>query len=172
MHASCVKSRRGAIVFDHDLEERRLRKPSIIETFSAVANLIVVGQGYNRPALGACDGTDRCKADCSKRCVHAEQMAIREALGAVGDLHGRGLDVLHVKLDTNTVAPGGPPSCWQCSKEILDAGLRGVWLFEGTQEVNAMTVPYTVNYAPPGVWRYYTAKEFHVATLKNCGVHV
>lgn len=53
--------------------------------------------------------------------------------------------------------PGGPPSCSDCSKLILEAGIDGMWLME-KREGEARPVRYT-------------ASEFHEQTLRNCGLH-
>lgn len=62
--------------------------------------------------------------------------------------------MLHVKVDASgQMVVSGPPSCDQCSKLILRAGIAGVWLLheEG--------------------WKRYTAQEFHEATLQTCGLN-
>ena len=155
-YSNCSKSRRGVVIFDRSLETRRIAKKASIgegETFGSVANLIVISEGYNRPpGTHGCDGSDRCKEDCAKRCIHAEEMAIF----AAGD-RARGMDLLHVKVVNNRAVPGGGPSCWQCSKLVLEAGLAGVWLWEGDSASSA--------------WRFYSAKDFHEATLQACGIH-
>jgi deoxycytidylate deaminase len=87
---------------------------------------------------------------CSKRCVHAEMRAIRT--------NARGADVVHVKIDEHgELVAGGGPSCWQCSREILDAGCKGAWLYEQSQ--------------PGDCWRYYTAADFHRTTMLACDIH-
>lgn len=53
--------------------------------------------------------------------------------------------------------PGGPPSCPDCSKLILEAGIDGMWLVE-ERDGNTVLVRYT-------------AAEFHDQTLRNCGLH-
>lgn len=93
-----------------------------------------------------------CRATNAKRCVHAEMRAVREAG------RGRGGDIVHVKVvERGELVAGGGPSCWQCSREILDAGFRGVWLYEKSSGFDC--------------WRYYTAVDFHRATMLTCGIH-
>jgi hypothetical protein len=95
--------------------------------------------------------------------VHAEARAIREAYvrcrpdpGGLPPLDG--LELLHAKIaGPGQLVAGGPPSCWQCSREILDAGLAAVWLFESIHGGRSSE----------GIWRRYTAKEFHEVTWRN-----
>lgn len=124
----CKKSKRGVVVF------RR--------------HVGVVSQAYNRPPAGyACAGTEECEQACGKICLHAEHLALQAA--DVG-----GCELLHVKVDTGDPVPGGPPSCWQCSREIVHKRISTVWLLyeEGL--------------------RGYSAQEFHEETLKNCGLPI
>lgn len=147
----CAKSKRGAVIFDPS------KSPAWI-----------VGGGHNTPPIGfSCDSSPECRRDCGKICVHAEQYALLNMWRRIADTNQRNLAVLHV-LHVKTVAghlvPGGGPSCFQCSKLILDAGLGSVWLFEQT------------GIAPSGggaiaSWRIYTALEFHRVTLRNLELH-
>jgi len=143
------------------------------------------GAGFNTPpAPMRCDGSEACRRDCSKICMHAEQMAIRAALehrghefkSMEGVLLLAGLEMVHVKVVDGQIVPGGPPSCWQCSREVLEMQIGAFWLFEAKQIVEAahqgMFPPITKYPGEPGKWRCYTAEEFHRTTLKNCGLHV
>lgn len=87
---------------------------------------------HNRPASGDCDGSEACRAACSKICIHAEQGAIFSALHLIHDDRARlrGAELLHVKVVDGAPVPGGPPSCVDCSKLILESGISGVWLWE------------------------------------------
>lgn len=108
---------------------------------------VVVGRGVNaQPGPFECDGSEGCRATCSKLCVHAEMAALRHA--------GRdaiGAHLIHVKAVADKVVGevSGPPSCWQCSREILDAGISMVWLLH------------------EGGWTPYDAAEFHRLTLEH-----
>ncbi len=214
MISPCSKSKRAAIVYDAEGET-------------------LWGFGYNTPPLGMyCDGSPACRKSCGQTCIHAEQMALRSAIYNLAAESGRadildrerplpsgvwvgarsslfGLTMLHVKVVDGDVVPGGPPSCWQCSREILEHRLAGFWLFEITS-TNALRCDYAgcddhVTHAEHfherirafcdhhtpwsghsercpepcaelcgtgSEWRYYTAEEFHRATLVNCGLHV
>lgn len=113
----------------------------------------IVGRGVNEPAIGVCDGSVGCRQACAKICVHAEQAAILEAdltQVAVG-----GFDMLHIKTVDGLPVAGGPPSCHECSKLIVASGIGHMWLLEEAR----------------GGWVRYTAREFHEATLENCGLH-
>jgi len=106
--------------------------------------------GNNRPAIGTCDGSEACRRDCGKICVHAEQIAILEAPRPPW-----GAEMLHVKVVDGTAIEGGPPSCVECSKLILAAGITGMWLLETGRG-----------------WVRRTAEEFHRQTLANLSLHV
>jgi site-specific DNA-cytosine methylase len=69
-------------------------------------------------------------------------------------------DLVHVELGPDGgVVPCDGPSCWQCSREILDVGfVGGVWLYEH------------ILLAPGRMWRRYPAEEFYRVTLENCGM--
>lgn len=108
----CAKSKRGvsAYIFDTARDGRLFSKAF-----------------FNGPAAGFCDASDFCKASCSKRCVHAEMRAVRSL--TCPEL----FCLVHVKVDENgKLLAGHGPSCWQCSREILDAKIEGVWLYEQT----------------------------------------
>ena len=113
----CAKSKRGVALFDPDTGAHR-------------------GDGHNGPPAGApCPGRAVCGDRCGKLCVHAEMRALREMWAYATNGHWcTGLHLVHVKLGPDgRVTPGGPPSCWQCSREILDVGfVVGVWLYERT----------------------------------------
>lgn len=154
----CEKSRRGVVAFTSD---RR----------------ISWGTGWNGPPGGApCPGRSICGDACRRLCVHAEVRAIRAAIGTrtaeIWDkvvMLGRrpsalSCDLLHVKIgDDGLVVAGGPPSCEQCAREILDVGfVDGVWLYEH--------VPRCVDPRGGARWRRYEAGEFHRVTLRNAGL--
>ena len=106
-------------------------------------------EGWNHPAVGTCDGSEACRRDCGKVCVHAEQMALVIAPHLVG------AEVLHVKVVNGCGVPGGPPSCAECSKLLLAAGIANMWLWEEAR----------------GGWVRYTARDFHLATLEKLELH-
>ena len=137
----CVKSKRGVVAFAD-------RTP-----YAGAPSEAYLGRGYNGPPPRVtCLQTQECMDTCAKRCVHAESRAIREALRFKQDRDV--VSLLHVKINSEGVCvPGGPPSCWQCSRELLDVGFDGIWLCELSEG-----------------WVYYKAKEFHEITSRNCGV--
>lgn len=166
LRSPCQKSQRGVAAFSRESADAFERSPPRKDGAFTVRQLVVTGIGFNGPPKGfLCDGSEACRTDCAKFCLHAEHRAIRAAgiLDDVGDL-----ELVHVKVVLGKVVAGGPPSCWQCSREILDVGVRGVWLYEDVVEHIADVGPHVVQ--PAKVWRYYTALEFHCATLKNCGI--
>jgi hypothetical protein len=75
------------------------------------------------------------------------------------------LDLLHVKVIDGAVVPGGGPSCWQCSRLVVEARLRGVWLYEYPPgDLTGHDLREVV-----GVWRFYDALNFHRIT---CGLPI
>lgn len=135
----CAKSKRGVVVW---------------------AGESILASKCNTPPTGfTCDGSDTCRASCGKVAVHAEQAAILQCL-AYGVSVGKA-EMLHTKVslvgDSFVGVFGGPPSCPDCSKLILQSGIIGMWLIE---ERDGRPTPVR-----------YTAQEFHEATLKNCGLH-
>lgn len=126
--SGCQKSKRGAALLDYD------KLPAL---------------GWNYPAIGTCDGSEACRRDCAKICVHAEQMLLLIAFRSVG------AEVLHVKVVNGQPVPGGPPSCADCSKHLLAASIAWMWLWEEKR----------------GGWVRYTALDFHLATLEQLGLH-
>ena len=129
----CAKSKRGVVVF---------------QTGGAMPTQLIASGCNGPPGDFVCDGSDACRAVCGKIAVHAEDRAIRGA-----GRFAEGADLLHVKVVDGVAVPSGGPSCWQCSRTIVDAGIEGVWLLHAD-----------------GL-RRYTAAEFHCLTLAACGLH-
>ena len=180
--AVCQKSKRGVVVYE---TITRLMDPGLKQDL-----VVPLGAGFNGPpAPIACDGTDACRKDCPQIAVHAERRAIDSALlrrPAGGFLAS---DLLHVKVDASgELVPTGSPSCAECSKQLLDVGIRGVWLFEPTDcpsancpmcngEYCAICITRACDHAvderhegaqpPQGEWRYYPSFEFHTLTLAH-----
>lgn len=119
---SPCQSKRGAVLFKGDY---------------------VVSHGFNyKPRAFACDGSDTCKATCRSEAVHAEQQALLSAD------HPHGADLLHVKTIDGKLVPSGGPSCVECSKLALAAGIAGVWLFHAVDG-----------------WLRYDIEDFHRLSL-------
>lgn len=162
----CAKSKRACVVFD-----------------PLTGN--ISGKGWNEQPDGIpCDGSEECRRDCAKLCIHAEAMAITEALCTVSANLQRhvpldGLQLVHGKFVNGQLVEGGGPSCWQCSKQVLESGLDGVWLYidfhaerlkrVAAEDPSGMRVLCDTYLAPQ--WRFYTAAAFHEETLKACGLH-
>lgn len=168
----CQKSKRGVAIFNPETHDRFTRHIGLgtISDLRAAQRDVLAGAGFNGPPPGyLCDGSVACRRDCAKFCLHAEHRAIRAA-GFLDDV--RHLELVHVKLalettvrgDKGEIEAGGPPTCWQCSKEILDVGLRGVWLYEKLVSDDGQALILG------GAWRFYTAHDFHNETLKNCDI--
>lgn len=106
----------------------------------------IVAHGYNfKPRGFDCDGSAACKSTCRGEAVHAEQSALM--LAGVGQAAGR--DLLHVKVVDGVLVASGGPSCIQCSKLAMAAGIAGVWLYHDEG------------------WRRYEMTEFHRLSLES-----
>lgn len=131
----CAKIKRGVVIFTRDCS--------------------VFTSGFNHPPPPmVCDGSEQCREHCNKLCVHAEVAALRSLVDQV-DFFPPELEMLHVKTVGGVVVPSGPPSCWQCSREILDSGLIDkMWLLH-----------------EDGL-RAYPVLEFHDLTLRHCNLPI
>lgn len=129
----CAKSKRGVVIW-------REGWPHYVTGFNSP------------PHPHQCDGSEACRSNCAKLCVHAEADALISLFGT--NVPGpAGCDMLHVKVQQEGLAvASGEPSCWQCSRLILRARIRRVWLLQDQ-----------------GL-RSYGAQEFHRLTLANCGL--
>lgn len=151
----CAKSNRGCAIFD-------CRSGDVVAT------------GFNgQPEPFACDGSELCKLDCGKLCLHAEERALdafnRVAAPCEDRTH---FAMVHVKVDevmtaskikvAGVIVSGGPPSCWQCSRKIVESGIRGIWLYQHRDSIDMWG---------KSIWRFYSASDFHVATLKECRLY-
>jgi deoxycytidylate deaminase len=131
----CVKSKRGVVIFHRQQG--------------------VIAVGFNHPPQPfRCDGSMACQEACNRVCVHAESAALHALRRQLVPLRPNSLEMLHVKVVDGAPVPSGLPSCWQCSREILEAGIPMMWLLheDGLQA--------------------YSAEGFHVQTLQQCGLPV
>jgi deoxycytidylate deaminase len=128
--SNCRKSQRGAIVAGE---------------FAGI-----LGRGCNMPTIcGKCcmrmkihdnGQVERCTA------IHAEQMAVLNALSSRDSL--RGLTLYHIKLKDGIMVPSGHPSCTVCSRIVSFVGLNVVlWHREGIalygpEEFNELSFKY------------------------------
>ena len=131
LKSPCAKSRRGVVLFTCDPRYGR-------DGLTTIA-----GVGFNgQPSGFGCDRSDACRRGCAKLCLHAEQRAIMDAIGGPSPWSSLPLDdleLVHVKVVDEQVVPGGGPSCWQCSRLVVEVGLRGVWLFEAQRWHDELT---------------------------------
>ncbi len=105
----CSKSKRGVVIVKKLSDEN-----------------VVVGKGYNTPALGRICYPKHCYNICNQYCIHAEQNAIFNALSNVHNLKNSRL--YHIKVKDGEVKNSGQPSCIECSKLILKVGIEGIVL--------------------------------------------
>lgn len=129
--ATCGKSRRGVAILDR------------------TQGRVVAVAANGPPVPFVCEHTALCVATCRRIAVHAEQRALMIALNS--GARARHLEIVHVKVDeAGQPVPSGGPSCVDCSKLLLDAGVYCVYLLhEG------------------GVWRWYEAYTFHEMSLAS-----
>lgn len=135
LRSPCAKSKRGVVLFnprmiDHPLMARRSSPPHAIATL-----------GFNGPPRGfECKDSMQCRGNCAEICMHAEQRAILSALSHSTQLIDD-LELVHIKAVAGPepggggIVAGGPPSCLQCSRLVVDVELRAVWLWESTDAV-------------------------------------
>lgn len=128
--SQCQKSQRGVVIWSRN------------------SGLVAVGANHP-PTSFCCDGSESCRASCNKVCVHAEESAILAMIGKRVD-PSEHLEMIHVKVVKGEATPSGPPSCWQCSRKILDSGIKTMWLLHEEGLCS------------------YTAEEFHRLTLEHC----
>lgn len=128
--SGCSKSKRGVIIFNHQ------------------RTIVTATNGPPHPFR--CDSSEACRNACNKVAVHAEENALLMA-----GSRARGVDLLHVKVDASgELVTSGGPSCWQCSRMIVTAGIRNVWLFHDTMRNQTS-------------WKPYSAIEFHSITMQT-----
>lgn len=128
----CMKSKRGVVLFHR--EEG------------------VVGKGFNHPPRTfRCDGSDACRENCARLCIHAEAAAFHNYTWKRHEagVHVSELEMLHVKVVDGQSVASGPPSCWQCSPHVVEAGIKTFWLLH-----------------EDGL-KPYEPVEFHEKTLRN-----
>lgn len=125
----CQKSKRGAVLFKGD---------------------VPVDGAFNGPPTGyECLGNQDCQDTCGKRCMHAEErLLVRSDYRWDFSEH----DMLHVKIVDDQLVPSGDPSCWQCSRTMVDVGLAGMWLYHKDG------------------WKRYEVRDFHDCTMFVCGI--
>jgi len=122
----CAKSKRGVVIWNPELFD-------------------ILCANHNHPPKGfVCDGSKECRGACGWHCVHAEMAALLDVKQGVHGLH-----MLHVKVVDGDAVPSGPPSCTDCSKYILEAGIETMWLLH-----------------EDGL-RGYSADEFHELSLRT-----
>lgn len=126
--SGCLKSQRGVAIFECE------------------SQLAHAANGPPKPF--ACQGDRACRAACNRVAVHAEQRALFGAARFAQKFQFA--DLIHAKIDAEgRLTASGPPSCWQCSRLILEAGIPRVWLHHSIG------------------WRCYSALDFHTLTLKH-----
>ena len=131
--SACHKSQRGASLY-----------------YVRNGDVLITGRGYNRlPMSLDCVGDARCQKLCGRACLHAESVAIKGALINFPTVH-RASYVVHIKVVDGEPVTSGPPSCWQCAREVAEY-TAGCWLLHD------------------GGWRLYTSEEFYRLSLPKIG---
>lgn len=115
-------------------------KRGAVATFPYMSERIAA---YNsKPDGVACDGSAECKSRCGVEAVHAEQKVL------LMGVFPRGATMVHVKTEDGKLVPSGGPSCVECSKLMLHAGVEAMWLFHESG------------------WRKYPMEDFHRLSLE------
>lgn len=84
----------------------------------------LISSGFNhQPYPFQCDGSERCKRNCGKTAIHAEQNAILAARKSV-----KYAWMLHVKAKQGKPCASMAPSCLECSKLVLTSGIAWMLL--------------------------------------------
>lgn len=131
---SCAKSNRGVVIY----------RPGYL-----VGEAEVLAVSRNAPPVPfRCDGSSQCREACNRVAVHAEESALLKC----GYYYAHGSELVHVKTVNGSLVPSGDPSCWQCSRMMVDVGIRKIWLFQKDG------------------WRSWSAEAFHSDTLAACGL--
>ena len=101
-NSRCSKSNRGVVIVKDDIT--------------------LLGKGTNNPPNKVECLTERCYEICNEYAVHAEQNAIIEALRNGRNIEGSRM--YHVKVKNDEIKYSGEPSCVQCSKLVLQTGIK------------------------------------------------
>ena len=121
-HSPCQKSKRGAAIF---------------EPWSGR----VIGIGNNHLPIDHCTGSDRCRATCGRRCIHAEEVAVRAALHCRRviefSLVAAPVELVHAKVVDGQLVGSGGPSCWQCARLLVEVQVAAVWLYRDERNEDA-----------------------------------
>jgi hypothetical protein len=137
----------------------------------ASANSSLISTGHNhQPFPFQCDGTERCKQNCGKTAIHAEQMAILRALTPLD-----GAWMIHVKARDGKPCASMAPSCLECSKLILFSGIAWMHLLhDPIAQVlpGAKVVGQIGGFRSDGSYgwldiRQYSAQHFHWLTAEH-----
>lgn len=126
----CMKSKRGACAFDGSEFASRC----------------------NRPEIGRCDGSAKCRVACGERCSHAENLALGRWLEIAGS---RRCSMIHIKVDERgDPVRSGPPSCMRCATFMLSKYVARVWLWQDRG------------------WRSWSSEDFLRDTMSTCDIEV
>jgi len=126
-NSRCSKSNRGVVIVKDDIT--------------------LLGKGTNNPPGKVECLTERCYEICNEYAVHAEQNAIIEALRNGKNIEGTRM--YHVKVKNDEIKYSGGPSCVQCSKLVLETGIKNFVLKHR------------------GGYGLYEAEEFHELSLQT-----
>jgi len=130
----------------------------------------LVSEGFNhQPFPFQCDGSDRCKRNCGKTAIHAEQSAILNASQIL-----TGFWMLHVKAKQGNPCASVAPSCLECSKLILESGISWMHLLHdpvAQMLPGAEVVGQIEGFRSDGSFDYldirrYSAAHFHWLTAE------
>ncbi len=130
----------------------------------------IVAEGFNhQPFPFRCNGSDKCKRNCGKTAVHAEQSAILNAKQILS-----GFWMIHVKAKDGIPCASMAPSCLECSKLIVESGISWMFLLHDPAAQilpGAETVGQIEGFRSDGSFDYldicrYNASRFHWLTAE------
>lgn len=130
----------------------------------------LISSGFNhQPFPFQCDGSERCKRNCGKTAIHAEQSAILAAHEPV-----TGAWMLHAKAKQWKPCASMAPSCLECSKLILASGISWMHLLHDPAAQilpGAVVVGEVEGFLSDGTsgvlqLRRYSAADFHFLTAE------
>lgn len=137
----CAKSKRVSAIIS-----------SSLETYDGISSYPYIIAVNTPPGKFTCMNNELCRVNCNKVCVHAEENVILQAF-KYRTIEVMGGACLHLKIVGGKAVASGNPSCISCSRKILQAGLKYMYLFHENG------------------WKRYEAEEFHQLSLESQGIY-
>lgn len=94
----CARDKRGVVIVKDDLE---------------------IGKGFNAPPSGFICELRYCQPTCKDYAVHAEMMAIADAVRRGNGQNLIGAKMYHARVENGILQDSRMPRCYQCSKHLV-----------------------------------------------------